>query len=135
MVFWPQLRYVDTMSEEWIEHRREDGERVGWIRMVGEQFIAVDLLGREVTGEVDWLTAEEALDELGMSFLAAQWWFERSDGRVVRVRITEVSPSGIRIREDDFGAAAAVGAEVQDHALPFPAPKQLRQASACHSGS
>lgn len=123
------------MSGEWIEHRREDGERIGWIRMVGEQFVAVDVLGREVTGAVDWLSAEEALDELGLSFLAEQWWFERSDGRVVRVRITEVSPRGIRIREDDFGAAAAVGAQVQDHALPFPAPRELRQASASQSGS
>lgn len=49
------------MSGAWIEHRREDGERVGWIRMVGEQLVAVD---------------------------------------------------------------------VQDHALPFPVPRELRQASA-----
>ncbi|WP_120003034.1 hypothetical protein [Nesterenkonia muleiensis] len=118
------------MKDDWIEHRREDGERIGWICMAGEQFVAVDILGREVTGEVDWLEAEETLDAMGLSFLAEPWLFQRADGTTVRVRITELSPSGIRVREDDFGAAAAVGADVQDHSLPFPAPDTLRQVTA-----
>lgn len=44
------IRYFDLMNADWIEHRREDGERIGWIRMVGEHFVAVDVLGREITG-------------------------------------------------------------------------------------
>lgn len=119
------------MDESWIEHRRsDDGERIGWIRMVGEGFIAVDVLGREITGEVDWLEAEESLDELGISFLAGPWMLQRSDGTEVRVRITEASPYGIRVLEDEFGAASAVGAKVASHSLPFPVPSTLRPISA-----
>lgn len=114
------------MNEDWIEHRREDGERLGWIRMVGEHFIAVDVLGREITPRVDWLQAEETLEERGLSFLAERWLFDSPARGAVYVRIVEVSPRGIRVREDDFGAAAAVGADVQDHDLPFPAPATLR---------
>lgn len=113
------------MDSDWIEHRREDGERVGWIRLVGEGCVAIDLLGREFTGVVDWVEAEEALEERGLGFLAEPWTLKRTDGSSIRVRIVEVSPSGIRVREDDFGAAAAVGADVQDHHLPFPVPETL----------
>lgn len=114
------------MDETWIEHRREDGERIGWIRMVGESFIAIDVLGREITGEVDWLEAEEALDEVGLSFLAEPWSLARADGSEIRVRITEASPEGTRVVEDEFGAASAVGAGMPTHHLPFPAPSSLR---------
>lgn len=116
------------MDANWIEHRRDDGERIGWIRMVGERSIAVDVLGREVTGEVDWLEAEEALDERGLSFLAEPWLLEQSDGAEVRVRIVEASPERIRVAEDELGAASAVGAQSAVHTLPFPAPDVLRPA-------
>lgn len=109
-----------------IEHRRADGETVGWLRMSGEGFIAVDALGHDITGEVDWLTAEEALEERGLSFLAEPWLLELPDGAAVRVRITEVSPRGIDVREDDFGAAAVAGNTMRSHQLPFPAPDTLR---------
>lgn len=97
--------------------------------MVGEGFIAVDVLGREITGEVDWLEAEEALEECGIAFLAGVWMLQRTDGGEVRVRITEVSPQGIRVTEDEFGAASAVGANTPSHRLPFPVPDTLRQVS------
>ncbi|MCR2816531.1 hypothetical protein [Microbacterium jiangjiandongii] len=33
--------------------------------------VVVDLLGRERTAEVDWLTAEEALERIGLSYLVS----------------------------------------------------------------
>lgn len=51
---------------------------------------------------------------------------ERPDGTEVRVRITEANPQGIRVTEDEFGAASAVGANMPSHRLPFPAPETLR---------
>ncbi|GFZ93040.1 hypothetical protein [Nesterenkonia alkaliphila] len=114
------------MDDSWIEHRREDGERIGWIRMQGEQFVAVDVLGSDVTGEVEWLEAEEALEERGLSFLAEPWSLQQPDGSEVRVRITEVSPEGVRVVEDEFGAASAVGSGAQAYVLPFPIPSTLR---------
>lgn len=118
------------MDESWIEHRRaDDGEHIGWIRMVGEGFVAVDVLGREITGEVDWLEAEESLEECGIAFLAGPWMLRQPDGEEVRVRITEVSPQGISVTEDEFGAASAVGANMPSHRLPFPVPETLRPMS------
>lgn len=122
----PLVIMVRLMSDL-IEHRREDGELVGWIRVCGEEFVAVDALGRDVTPAVDWLAAEEALEERGLSFLAEPWVLDLPGGTAQRVAITEVSTKAIRVREDDFGAAAVVGAPVREHVLPFPAPPALRR--------
>jgi hypothetical protein len=108
---------------EWIEHRRGDGELVGWMRMTGDDFIAIDLLGREVTEPTDWLTAEEALDELGIGYLAEPFILRQETGTDLRVRIVEVSRQRIVVKKDDFGA---VGAPRMHYTLPFPAPAELR---------
>jgi hypothetical protein len=34
---------------EWIEHRRQDGEPIGWVRPEGEEFVPVDRLGRDLS--------------------------------------------------------------------------------------
>ena len=110
--------------EDWIEHRRAgDRERVGWIRPEGDGFVALDALGREVTGTVDWLDAEEALDARGLHWLADLWQLDRPDGTRERVRIVEVTPERVVVKVDDFGAVDAV---TDTYVLPFPAPSDLR---------
>lgn len=96
------------MEDDWIEHRRsEDRERLGWMKPSGDGFIAVDLLGREITLVVDWLEAEETLDEAGMGYLADPHELLLDDGSWLRVRITEASPDGIRVKKDDWGDTGA----------------------------
>ena len=119
------------VGNEWIEHRRGDGERVGWIIPRGEDFVVVDLLGRERGGPVDWLGAEEALDALGIGYLADIYLLAREDGRELRVRLTEVSSAGITVKKDDFGD---IGAPQLYFSLPFPAPVSLRVMSAADAG-
>lgn len=114
------------LMDTWIEHRRTDGELIGWLRMRDEHFVAVDMLGREITEPLDYLDAEEALEERGLSFLAEPWLLEHPDGTSERVRITEVHPERITVRQDDYGVAAVAGANVRDYVLPFPAPTRLR---------
>jgi len=109
---------------DWIEHRRGDGERVGWMRPQGDGFVAIDLLGREVTGEVDWLDAEETLDGLGIAYLADAYLMDRPDAAPLRVRIVEVSPSGIRVKQDDFGDVT--GPPRLHYELAWPIPAELR---------
>ena len=47
-------RLAPVLASDWIEHRRADGETVGWIVPDEDGFRARDLLGREVTeGVVD----------------------------------------------------------------------------------
>jgi hypothetical protein len=110
--------------EDWIEHRRAgDRERLGWIRPAGDGFVAVDVLGRDLTGVVDWLEAEEALDERGLHWLADLWQLDRPDGIRARVRIVEVTPERVVVKVDDFGAVDVV---TDTYVLPFPAPVSLR---------
>ena len=112
------------LPNDWIEHRRAaDRELVGWLRPAGEGFVAIDRLGREVTGVVDWVTAEEALDERGLRWLADLWQLGHDDGTTTRVRIVEVSHERVVVKRDDFGA---VDAEMRTWTLPFPAPETLR---------
>ncbi|MCW4458521.1 hypothetical protein [Microbacterium sp. MPKO10] len=89
----------------------------------GDDFVAVDLLGRHVTGPVDWLTAEESLDELGIGYLADPYRLTLENGDSIRVRLAEVSPTRITAKLDDFGA---VGAPQLYYELEFPAPDTLR---------
>src|SRR3954452_6521626 len=96
------------VNREWIEHRRGgDGERLGWMEPVGDGFMAIDLLGRQRTEVVDWLTAEEALDALGIGYLADPYELHLGGGQWLRVVITEVSTDGINVGEDFGGAIDA----------------------------
>ena len=96
------------MDPDWIEHRRaEDRERVGWMKPVGDGFVAIDLLGRARTGVVDWLHGEETLDALGIGYLADPYELRLDSGEWLRVRLAEVSPTGIRVKKDDWGDMSA----------------------------
>lgn len=107
---------------DWIEHRRHDRELVGWIRPEGEEFVVVDLLGRQLTDAVDWLTAEETLEDLGIGYLADPYELLLADGRWLRVRITEVSTELIRVKRDDWGA---IDIPLLEYELAFPIPPEL----------
>jgi hypothetical protein len=112
------------LSTEWIEHRRgRDGERLGWLAPEGDGFVVIDLLGRRRTDAVDWFTAEETLDSLGIGYLAEPYELRLADGQWLRVRITEVSPSLIRVKRDDWGA---IDIPQVEYTLPFPMPAELR---------
>ncbi|MGA1838265.1 hypothetical protein VD659_15190 [Herbiconiux sp. 11R-BC] len=109
--------------DHWIEHRRGDGELVGWMLPEGEGFAVVDLLGRELSGPVDWFAAETLLEERGLRYLAEPFVLEREGAAALRVRITEVSTERIRVKKDDFGA---IDAPQREFVLPWPAPTALR---------
>lgn len=117
------------LPADWIEHRRADGEVLGWMLADGAGFRVYDLLGRERTTQpVDWLDAEELLDGLGIGYLAERWTLRLDDGTERPVRIAEAGPRGITVVADEYGAASAVGAVLERFRLPFPAPAALRRA-------
>lgn len=114
------------MGADWIEHTRaRDGERVGWMKPVGDGFIAIDLLGRQHTDIVDWVSAEQVLDALGIGYLADPYEFRLDDGSWLRVRIVEVSADMIRLKKDDWGDMSAPQVYYTAH-LPI-SPMQLRR--------
>ncbi len=114
------------LDASWIEHRRPDGETVGWIVPDGDGFRARDLLGREVTERaVDWLSAEETLEALGIGYLADRYLLRLPDGTERPVRIAEASVRGVTVVADEYGAASAVGAAPDRFRLAFPVPPEL----------
>lgn len=109
---------------DWIPHRRgEDRELLGWIRPDGDGWVAVSLLGREITGAVEWLDAEEALESAGLSWLAEIWMLEGIAAEPLRVRLVEVTPDRVVAQTDDYGA---IDVPVERFELPWPPPEGLR---------
>jgi hypothetical protein len=109
-------------SSDFIEHRRSDGELVGWLRPEGEGFVPVDLLGREHGGAVDWLEGEKHLESLGLRYLADPYVLRLEDGTELRVRIMEVSTDRIIVKTEDFGA---IDVPVVRYELAWPMPPTL----------
>ncbi len=113
----------EAVPEGWFPHRRDDGELLGWVRAEGDAWVAVSLLGRDVSEPVEWHEAEESLDALGLSWLAEVWTLERRGEAPLRVRIADVRPGRVVVQTDDFGA---VDVAVERLVLPWPAPAELR---------
>lgn len=109
--------------DDWIEIRLGDSELLGWVEPRGENFVAIDLLGRERTAPTDWITAEETLERLGIGYLADAYELLQA-GTWRRVRITEVTPEKITVRSDDWGGAINSGLEY--FTVDFPVPATLR---------
>jgi hypothetical protein len=116
-------RLVGMVHPDWIEHRRGDGELLGWMSPEGEGFVPFDLLGRPLTDPVDWLAAEEVLEAVGIGYLADPYELKLDDGRWLRVRVTEVSTDRILVKKDDWGD---VGVPQLNFTLPWPLPDSLR---------
>lgn len=113
---------VVSVPETWIEHRRGDGELVGWMEQVGDDFRLFDLLGRERTdAPITWLLAEELLEDLGIGYLADPYAFEMNN-EWIRVKIVEVTPERIVVKCDDFGD---VTADLPTYELTWPATGAL----------
>lgn len=120
------------LPADWIPHRRDDGELLGWIHPAGDDWVAVDLLGRVASDAVDWLDAEAALEAVGLAWLADVWMLEGEAPEPLRVRFVEVTPSEgdatgrVVVKIDDFGDMQRPPTE--RFVLPWPAPARLRPA-------
>lgn len=118
---------------DWTPHRRDDGELLGWIHPEGEAWVAIDVLGRAVSGPTEWLDAEAALEDHGIAWLADPWMLEGEAERPLRVRIVEVTPDGegrsgrIVVKVDDFDDITRPA--TQQYVLSWPAPDRLRTPS------
>ena len=112
-----------TIPEHWITHLGgSNREPIGWITPRDDGFVAIDLLGRERTGVVSWLEAEETLDELGIRYLADPYNLATETG-AVKVYIAEATPGFVRVKEDDFQNIDATQT-VHTHTFTGPAPLQ-----------
>ena len=71
------------LPDTWIPHRREDGELIGWIDMTvaDPRIVPIDRLGRALEPVDDWFEAEEALEAIGLRFLAERYVYGADGGR------------------------------------------------------
>lgn len=106
---------------DWFEHRRGDGELLGWITPVGDDFSAIDLLGRQ-SAPTEWMDAERHLEDLGIGYLADIYLCRIGPDDWRRVRILEVSTQGLTVGEDDYGD---ITANLPKYRLPFPPGDRL----------
>ncbi|MER7797224.1 hypothetical protein [Microbacterium sp. NPDC096154] len=118
---------------DWIAHRRGDRELVGWIRPEGDAWVAVSLFGADVSGPLEWVEAEEALEAHGLAWLAEPWMLHR-DRDAIRVRVVEVSPASpagdpgrVVVKTEDYGAIDVPHELIE---LGWPPPAALRPARA-----
>lgn len=118
------------VAADWTPHRRDDGELLGWIRPDGDDWVAVDVLGRPASAATEWLDAEAALEEHGIAWLADPWMLEGEGDRPLRVRILEVTPDEasvpgrIVVKLDDFGDMTRPA--TAQFVLSWPIPDRLR---------
>lgn len=136
------------LPDTWIPHRREDGELIGWIDMAvaDPRLVPIDRLGRALEPVDDWFEAEEALEAIGLRFLAQRFEYrgprlaaqdqgqeqdqephqdqdQDDDVESITVRIAHVYDDRIVLTTALTDAIEDVGEEI---VVPFPAPVVLR---------
>ena len=140
------------LPDTWIPHRREDGELIGWIDMTvaDPRIVPIDRLGRALEQVDDWFEAEEALEAIGLRFLAQRFEYrgprlaaqdqgqeqdqdqephqdqdqDDDDVEPITVRIAHVYDDRIVLTTALTDAIEDVGEEI---VVPFPAPVVLRE--------
>ncbi|MFK0072375.1 hypothetical protein [Arthrobacter woluwensis] len=99
--------------------RPDDGETVGYLDMVGEEFQPYDLLGRPHGEPAEYTEAEERLAELGLSYLARRWSFAVQDHpEPIAVVISELNRDAVVVLSDDADYH-------RDFGTPFSVPLPL----------
>lgn len=116
-------RVMPMIPADWIPHRRDDGEIVGWIDTESHapQYLPIDRLGRALEPVHGWLEAEAVLEEQGLSFLTGSFLYADN---VVRIRHLDEKEVVVTTALTD-----AIGDAGTEYRLPFPPGEQLSQPS------
>ncbi len=91
-------------------HRLDDGELLGYLMPdEGDLVVPVNLVGHPVGAAMDVFTAEQTLQDVGLSCLAEQWLLRNDDGSDQRVVIVEIDADQIVVSHADFGRISSFG--------------------------
>jgi len=86
-------------TSQWISVQREDGETVGYLEPLAEDFSSVlprNVLGHAIDEPSEYLQGEELLKERGISELMLPWILDGQQGeRTTELTILELSAHGI----------------------------------------
>ena len=111
------------MNGTWIEHRRDDGELLGWLVPEEQGLVVVDLLGRRRSEPLPEDAARDRVESLGLAYLADRYEYLDDAQEWIRVRLLEVSATRVRLKREDYGS---VDVPLEAFELPFPAGERLR---------
>lgn len=91
------------IPSNWHEHRRDDGELIGYVAPLDGGFAAYTLFGYPLAEGVDEFDAEQALESAGLRYLADRWLLAL-DGRddPITVEILEATPSEVTVKHVDY---------------------------------
>lgn len=91
---------MTSSAEIVFEHLRgRDRERIGWIKQTPtDSYVGYDLLWRPVFASAHLEMVEAALDELGLRYLAEDYWYTQTKGAdPVRVQIAEITETTVTV--------------------------------------
>lgn len=106
-------------------YREDDGELLGYLVPDGELFIPVTVFGYELGAASDEYDASQALESIGLSYLADTWVLtipERDEP--INVQIVEASPEALKVKSVDYGWEQDYGTIIK---LPVPETGRLRR--------
>ncbi|WP_369370225.1 hypothetical protein AB1046_15660 [Promicromonospora sp. Populi] len=109
----PEIAPVDT----WLAVTREDGETVGYLEPVTDDYADViprNRLGHAVGDASDYHAAEELVLDRGLHELAEPWLL---DGEGPELTVIELSPEGIVLRDAFLSKALIATQRIQ---VPWP---------------
>lgn len=102
---------MDT-TDHWASVTREDGERVGYLEPLSEDYSSVQprtVLGHKLGEPCEYIEGEDALIEHGIFELAEKWTLDSgTNAQVKNLTIVELSPHGIVLA--DYYSSKAVEA-------------------------
>lgn len=108
-------------------HRQDDGELIGYLAPSGEAVVPMTLLGTPLDDPTDPWSAEQVLEQTGLSYLADRWLLRHEDGSEQRVVLIEVDPERAVVGDADSALVVGRPAELSGRTeLPVPTDRLRR---------
>lgn len=107
----------------WVPYHRLDGELIGYlVADVDDLVVPVNLVGHPVGAAMDVFSAEQTLDDVGLSYLAEQWLLRQDDGSDQRVVIIEIDADHVVVGDAEFAMVVGRPATMSGVRVSLPVP-------------
>jgi hypothetical protein len=96
-------------------HRFDDGELIGYLVAEDDDLVVpLNLVGHPVGEAMDQFSAEQTLEDAGLSYLAERWLLRRDDGSEQSVVIVEVDADHVVVTDAQFALVVGRPADMTD---------------------
>jgi hypothetical protein len=118
-----------VIPSDWEPHHRlDDGELIGYlIPDVDGLVVPTTIFGYRLGEAMDRFSAEQTLDDIGLSYLADVWLLMHDDGTEQRVVLVECNPEEILVANADFALVVGAPRDIGERqVLPVPTERLRR---------